>query len=270
MPYKSILVSLDNSDASAKRVNIAATLAVCFDARLVGFAARDFTAQSVGDAIASAIVPEAELEHAAREFGEIERRFREAAAPQTAVKFTSAIGSPDISIVALARSADLVVAGARSAHSEADLMTVVDPGQAVIRIGGPLLVVPHAVDVLHAMRVLVAWSDTFQCRRAVRNALPLLKRAKEVYLCHAGPSKDEQSVDDVAGYLNRHAVHTTARLIQESPNTTSDELFANAAETHSDLIVAGAYGHHPLLEWAVGGVTKDLLERSPICCLLSH
>jgi nucleotide-binding universal stress UspA family protein len=38
----------------------------------------------------------------------------------------------------------------------------------------------------------------------------------------------------------------------------------------ADLIVAGAYGHSRLGEWAFGGVTRDLLTSSPVCCLLSH
>jgi nucleotide-binding universal stress UspA family protein len=36
------------------------------------------------------------------------------------------------------------------------------------------------------------------------------------------------------------------------------------------LIVAGGYGHSRLGEWAFGGVTRDLMTASPICCLFSH
>jgi nucleotide-binding universal stress UspA family protein len=38
----------------------------------------------------------------------------------------------------------------------------------------------------------------------------------------------------------------------------------------ADLIVAGAFGHSRLLEWAFGGVTRDLLLRSDRCVLSSH
>jgi nucleotide-binding universal stress UspA family protein len=38
----------------------------------------------------------------------------------------------------------------------------------------------------------------------------------------------------------------------------------------TDLIVAGAYGHSRLGEWVFGGVTRDLLASSPVCCLLAH
>jgi nucleotide-binding universal stress UspA family protein len=34
--------------------------------------------------------------------------------------------------------------------------------------------------------------------------------------------------------------------------------------------VTGAYGHSRLNEWVFGGMTRDLLTSSPICCLMSH
>jgi len=37
-----------------------------------------------------------------------------------------------------------------------------------------------------------------------------------------------------------------------------------------DLIVAGAWGHSRLGEWAYGGVTHDLMAESKVCCLFSH
>ena len=31
-----------------------------------------------------------------------------------------------------------------------------------------------------------------------------------------------------------------------------------------------AYGHNRVNEWIFGGMTRDLLMSSPICCLMSH
>jgi nucleotide-binding universal stress UspA family protein len=36
------------------------------------------------------------------------------------------------------------------------------------------------------------------------------------------------------------------------------------------LIVAGAYGHSRLGEGMFGGMTRDLLATSPVCCVMSH
>ena len=37
-----------------------------------------------------------------------------------------------------------------------------------------------------------------------------------------------------------------------------------------DLLFIGAYGHSRLGESVFGGVTHDLLHKSPVCCLFSH
>ena len=38
----------------------------------------------------------------------------------------------------------------------------------------------------------------------------------------------------------------------------------------ADLIVAGAYGHSRIREWAFGGVTRDLLLQDHRCTLVAH
>jgi nucleotide-binding universal stress UspA family protein len=50
----------------------------------------------------------------------------------------------------------------------------------------------------------------------------------------------------------------------------AEELVRAAESEGADLIVAGAYGHSRMREWIFGGVTRDLLHHSPICCLLAH
>ena len=43
-----------------------------------------------------------------------------------------------------------------------------------------------------------------------------------------------------------------------------------AADMDADLIVMGAYGHARLREIILGGVTRDLLKRAPVCLFLAH
>ena len=49
-----------------------------------------------------------------------------------------------------------------------------------MQAGRPLLVVPDACDWLDLRSVLVAWKDTAEARRAVADALPLLRKATDV------------------------------------------------------------------------------------------
>jgi nucleotide-binding universal stress UspA family protein len=50
----------------------------------------------------------------------------------------------------------------------------------------------------------------------------------------------------------------------------ADQIISLALDEGADLLVTGAYGHSRLNEWVFGGMTRDLLTSSPICCLMSH
>jgi nucleotide-binding universal stress UspA family protein len=43
-----------------------------------------------------------------------------------------------------------------------------------------------------------------------------------------------------------------------------------ARTSGAGLLVTGAYGHSRYREWILGGVTRALLERSPVPLLLAH
>ncbi len=145
----------------------------------------------------------------------------------------------------------------------------VDPGDALMHLGGPALIVPPTIDHLSAKHVIVGWKDTREARRAVRDALPFLKRASEVTLITIddGAGGDGQ---DALRLLQTHGVYAVRVRRDALGATVAQSLVEAAAEHGADLIVTGAYGHGRLREWVFGGVTRDLLAGSPICCLMSH
>jgi nucleotide-binding universal stress UspA family protein len=110
--------------------------------------------------------------------------------------------------------------------------------------------------------------------RSLRDALPFLKRAEAVTIVEI--SDEESEVDarrragDVVRYLARHKVQAGATIAAHPKGGVADELIGLARAEGADLIVAGAYGYSRLGEWVFGGVTRDLLASSPVCCLLAH
>ena len=71
--------------------------------------------------------------------------------------------------------------------------------------------VPEVIGPLSFHRIVVAWKDTRECRRAVRDAIPFLQQAKEVLLIELGEEeakffKTKKALADVANYLIRHKV----------------------------------------------------------------
>jgi nucleotide-binding universal stress UspA family protein len=147
-------------------------------------------------------------------------------------------------------------------------------GDLVMQVGRPILIVPAAADKLKLERVVVFWKETREARRAAFDALPLLKKAVNVVVAEIAAEEDLAAVrthlEEVVGWLKRHGVVAEVLAL---PSTGDDAtgLNAIAEEQGADIIVAGAYGHGRLREWAFGGVTSDLLLRpQDRCSLVSH
>jgi nucleotide-binding universal stress UspA family protein len=130
------------------------------------------------------------------------------------------------------------------------------------------------VSSLRADHVLIAWKDTREARRAVSDALPFLHSATHVTIVGICETEDEGSVskqvNDVADYLARHGISGDPRVIPDRGVSAAEQLTNLARKEGADFLVAGAYGHSRLGEWFFGGVTRNLLAASPICCLMSH
>jgi nucleotide-binding universal stress UspA family protein len=121
---------------------------------------------------------------------------------------------------------------------------------------------------------VVACKDTRECRRAVRDALPFLRAAKEVLVVEIGEedskSEDKKHLTDIGRYLVRHGVIVADEIWRRARGPAATELLELVRAEKADLIVSGGYGHTRLGEWIFGGVTQELLASSPVCCMLSH
>ena len=73
----------------------------------------------------------------------------------------------------------------------------------------------------------------------------------------------------VGDWLARNGVESHCSS-EVSTGAEARQLAAIARDLKADLIVAGAFGHSRLREWAFGGVTKDLLLHADRCVLASH
>ena len=149
-----------------------------------------------------------------------------------------------------------------------------DPGEAILKMGRPTLVVRERVGSLPGEHIVIGWKDTREPRRAVRDALPFLQHATRVAIVEAcGPGLTEGPLgapDDVASYLTHHRIKAGSCVMLERKVSGAAQLIQIAQEERADLLVSGAYGHSRLGERAFGGMTRELLATSPICCLMSH
>ena len=133
--------------------------------------------------------------------------------------------------------------------------------------------VPKGVSSFSPRHVGIAWKDVREARRAVLDALPFLQQAETVMIVEileAGCDQSSRAIKDVSNYLTRHGIKTIAERLRPADVTPANSLLRLIEDENINLMVTGAYGHSRLGEWAFGGVTRDLLQESPICCLFAH
>jgi hypothetical protein len=157
-----------------------------------------------------------------------------------------------------ARCADLAVVSPSVDVEEIGL----DPLDILLASGCPTLVVPRGG---HSARIwgsaLVAWNASRAARRAVQDALPLLKEMRTVTVLCLGAS-----ADTIGAHLARHGI--TARIEHHPvpPAGIAAAILARAAELKSDLIVMGAEDNAD----AACATQRDLIGGLSMPALLSR
>ena len=276
MTYATVMVGLSIDQPNEARLEIAGQLAERFGARIIGITAAEFSpplyftsgeqAQKLLDQGRAAIK---------NRLAELESEFRAAMQNRvTEVEWRCAEDFPSRYIVQQARASDIIVVGEADRGIIADPFVQVSPSDLVMQTGRPLLVVPDACSWLDLRSVLIAWKDTAEARRAVADALPMLRKASDITIVEVVEELADRAaalsrLKDVAAWLSRHGVSASEQVPEEC-GEASAQLERVASEVGAGVVVAGAYGHSRLREWILGGVTRRLLNPSNRCSLLSR
>ncbi|MGX8012407.1 universal stress protein [Mesorhizobium sp. ORM8.1] len=245
---------------------VAIGLAKRFDARLIGICAADAplpaTMAPEGAAIAAELWEQSRDEIRQR-LGSVRGEFESLVAGAVKTDWHGAIENPDHAVVRTSRLADLVVTGAPHGASTGDSYRTADPGSLVLRAGRPVLVAAHGAADLPMGKVVIAWKDTREARRAVADALPLLAMAGEITIVAIDRNPDDwirDGVKDAASFLAGHGIKARTEVIK-TDDDDGNRLVDFLASVSAELIVSGAYGHSRLREWVFGGVTRSLLDE---------
>jgi nucleotide-binding universal stress UspA family protein len=276
MPYKTLLVHVDNGKRSAVRLDIACRLAKLSDAHLIGLHAltviklpsyamveggvqvREFHERMLSE---SAVAAEAMFKQAVKATGVEKVEWRKSR--RDAVESVPVHG----------RYADVIVIGQ---PNETDASGV-EPDFAerlLLAAGRPALIIPYAGDFpTVGTRVLVAWNASREATRALTDAIPILREAKQVDVIAFNP-KDaphgEVPGADIGLYLARHGIKVSVSQQTADDVDVGNQLLSRAADLDSDLIVMGAYGHSRMKELILGGATRTILNSMTVPVLMSH
>ena len=273
MTIARVMVYVDAQQQAEGTLRVARAIATRFEASLIGVSAfavePNFVAEGV---IIEETTPE-DLKRMKTALAEKEQWFRDIVGlPKEKVEWRWDVEYPTVFLAKEARSADLVVI--KSKREKVDPYHLIDPAEAVLRMGRPTILVPEHVHELQADRVVVGWKDTREARLAVHDALPFLKKASQVAIIEMctsdGQDAARRRVRDVAKYLQDHGVKCETDVRVHTAESDARHLIRLAKDNGADLIVTGAYGHSRLGEWIFGGMTRGLLDEAPCCLMMSH
>jgi len=275
MRFTSILAQFAADAECGARLRLAIDLALSFKCELIGVGAEApelyLSSHGLSWPKPGYRLQDAEQEISAR-LAQLAERFEETpgigGVPH---RWVSAVDEPAAFLGASARGCDLIVAS--RPDPTALSRNFASPANLILGAGRPVLLAPRgAVDPAFD-RVVVAWKDTREARRALLDSLPFLMRAKHISVA-AAPEKDdrreaEAAISDVVNRLAMLGISAEAKILERGHGDAASALIGFANQDEGSLVVAGAYGHARLQELVLGGFTQSLLV-APLAVLFSH
>ncbi len=172
----------------------------------------------------------------------------------------------------IGRRFDLIVVG-QPGRKDSLPDEVIDEG-VLFESGRPVIFVPFIQKGgVKLDRIMVCWDGSRAAARAIADAIPLLKKAKqvEVVIISDKPNKkDEVPGADLGQHLARHGLKVDVKRITSPDIDVPSTILSYAADSSADMIVMGGYGHSRLREFVLGGATRGLLESMTVPVLMSH
>jgi nucleotide-binding universal stress UspA family protein len=276
MSYKTILVHCDASNSVGHRLGVAADLAQCFGARLVGLHVRRPFEPPV---FADGSFPMDDFFKAHEEGVKVDEAEASAAfakaikGRELATEWRLADGYAENEVAVHARYADLVVLGQAEPDPTATPSDL--PETVALATVRPALVVPHIGAKPPGKVVLLCWNASREAARAASDAMPFLTAADQVIVLAINPTTSAKGHGaepgtDVAAWLARHGVKVTVQRDVAMDADVGGVILSRAADHGADLIVMGIYGHSRLREMVLGGASRTLLGSMTVPVFMSH
>jgi len=274
MTIATAMVYVDVAQQAEEQVRVALSIATKFDAALIGVSALAIKPTFVAEGVIIEETTADDIKKMKADLAAKAKWFEEVVGfSKEKIEWRWDLEYPVVFIANEARSADLVVVK-NTRRQRDDSYRLLNPVEAVLRMGRPTILVPEHVHDLRADHIVVGWKDAREARLAVRDALPLLRKATQVTIVEICTSTEQEEargrVRDVVKYLGRHGIRCETEFRVHLAEPAAFPLMRMAKDLDADLIVTGAYGHSRLGEWFFGGVTRNLLDEAPCCLMMSH
>ncbi len=270
---KSILFHAYDDDGLAGRLDAALDLARAFDAHLtiVHHTPYEYVAGLDPYGAFAAMIPVWREETDERR----KRIESDLANEDVSWEWVEEAGPAALALLRASSLSDLILVGAREPRPGGKAPSIT-AGELAVSASCPVLVLPDGANRISIdAPALVAWDGSAEASHALRAALPLLRRAKKVYLgtvAEGGQKDREYDLPPVSGadYLARHDIGCEMVELDAGEEGVGRSLTDAAERRRAGLLVMGAYGRTRFSERVFGGTTRAMLSDVRIPLLLTH
>ncbi|MET3108532.1 nucleotide-binding universal stress UspA family protein [Oxalobacteraceae bacterium GrIS 2.11] len=275
MSYSSVVVFLDNSSASKKRLEFAFQFAQKHRAHLTGIHMSYgplLPFDPYGQVSGVALDWEAEVkkkQHESKEYFN-----QQAKGFDVNVDWDCYRDNLMAEVLARARVADLCIVGQVASGSTDNEISRDFFTHFAINVGRPVLFVPYDKSFPASFeKIVVAWDGGREAGRAISDALPLLREARIVSVISVIPKKDS-SDDlpdvDIGTFLARHKVNVEVEKIERVSSEAAEFILSRVDLKSANLLVMGAFGHSRFSEFILGGMTRSVMKKMNVPVFMSH
>lgn len=121
--------------------------------------------------------------------------------------------------------------------------------------------------------VVMAWDGSRSAGRAMADALPVLRKAREVRILTVVNEKPDACAGqggEALRHLKAHGVRAVVDEVDVAGRRIGQVLEDYASTSDCDLLVMGAYGRSRMREFLLGGATEHMLHDPKVALFLSH
>jgi nucleotide-binding universal stress UspA family protein len=272
---KDIIANLSVTENGGVVGDYAVSVAAALQAHLTGVAF-----------IYDPIVPTSVGRYNPAEIIETQRAANEMAAESAIRSFTVAGNGAGILFEPLTLSASLAGAAYRFARAARrfDLTIVGQPEMSrmewiigettLLESGRPMLMVPYIQKRPFKIdNAMICWDGSRAAARAVADAIPILGKGGPIEIVIVTNERGKQydiEGADIGQHLARHGLKVNVHRLPGGDIEVADALLSYAADSATDFMVMGGYGHSHLREFVLGGVTRSIFQSMTVPVLLSH
>ena len=287
MPFRSILVPLEESDILPSVLHTALVFAKRYESYIEGLCIRP----TLAGAVAVGFEGGAAALSGTEEQFEQEQRSRADRLHQQfdAFKADNNIPDPEFGVPKLcanwvedeasgigvfgqrARVFDLTVVGRPMLGSMTPAMNTLET--VLFESGRPILIAPPTPPADIGRNIVIGWNGSTETARAIALAKFMLREADKVTLLAVeGGMVPGPTAEDVVTNLHRDAVMAEIKIVtgRRSAAEAGKIILKEAAELGADLVIKGGYTQSRLRQMIFGGATAEILANAEIPVLMAH